>query len=665
MNYIDTFMSFDIETSSFYHESEKYAYTYAYTIDYQNTTYMFRYVQEFMSFLSDLPKIHNLNPETNRLVIYVHNLSYEFQFIKHLFTWHDIFANGKKRNVIRAVTDTGLEFRCSYALTNKPLKMLGEEVGLLKKMGDLDYSQIRNSITPLTDLEIGYNVTDVKIITLYINSVLKKFNDTLGTIPMTSTGYVRRDVRKKTVLGQKNNKVRRQIQNLKLKPFELKALINAYQGGYTHGNNTAIAKIYKNVVGYDIGSSYPSSLVKYKFPMSNGRYYQPTKEELERDMKHGCILINLSLKEITAKTGFSLLSKSKCVTKGYTVTDNGRLAYAEELTTTITDVDYRMLKHSYDIEQIKINYAFYYKAEYLPTSLVDTILYYYENKTTLKGNEEQEDLYMLSKQYVNGIYGMMVTNPIRPQYEVVDNKLVELPLTEESFNESLEQYNNSKKRFTFYPWGVWTTAYSRLELFKFHYMSHAKNILNIYTDTDSLYSPDSPELTHIANALNEQNSKVYREVEKFHNFPKFRTAPKNEKGERYQLGLWEYDGKYTTFKTLGAKRYAGYKQTKGGDKFSITISGVPKKTAEYIDQQGGLDFFTDGMHLPADHSGRTLVTYVEKSFKGKLTDYLGNTQTIETLSSIHIENNSYNMTLSDEFKSFIKNNKKQYENMTL
>ena len=59
-------------------------------------------------------------------------------------------------------------------------------------------------------------------------------------------------------------------------------------------------------------------------------------------------------------------------------------------------------------------------------------------------------------------------------------------------------------------------------------------------------------------------------------------------GRRHYLGIFEYEGEYKTFKTLGAKKYA-YEDEKG---LHVTISGVNKKLG--AQELGSIENFKPG-----------------------------------------------------------------------
>ena len=77
-------------------------------------------------------------------IVYIHNLSFEFQFLRNIFTFKNVFAR-KKRHVIKCtLEDLNFELRCSLMLSNVSLAKLSDVYKLKteKLVGDLDYSLI-------------------------------------------------------------------------------------------------------------------------------------------------------------------------------------------------------------------------------------------------------------------------------------------------------------------------------------------------------------------------------------------------------------------------------------------------------------------------------------------------------------------------------------------
>ena len=191
IKYFDVPAAFDIETSSFYYNGEKCACMYEWTLGIYGAVMIGRTWDELVTTINALVKILNLHVD-KRFVVYVHNLAYEFQFIRKWLEWDTIFAIDT-RKPIYALTTSGIEFRCSYLLTGYNLETVAKNlktIQLRKRTGDLDYSLMRHSRTPLTDLEIGYCVDDVKIVMADIaERIIASGNIT--KIPLTKTGYVR------------------------------------------------------------------------------------------------------------------------------------------------------------------------------------------------------------------------------------------------------------------------------------------------------------------------------------------------------------------------------------------------------------------------------------------------------------------------------------------
>ena len=153
----------------------------------------FRTWGDLIDCLKWLSTILKLN-YNRRLIIWVHNLAFEFSFIEHLFNWVEIFAR-EKRKPITALSDIGIEFRCSYILSGASLSYtLKNEVlrhPIEKMCGDLNYDLLRGKTTPLTDKELKYCLNDVLGVSAYICEVLENENVNLAHIRLTKTGQVR------------------------------------------------------------------------------------------------------------------------------------------------------------------------------------------------------------------------------------------------------------------------------------------------------------------------------------------------------------------------------------------------------------------------------------------------------------------------------------------
>ena len=188
--------AFDIETSSFYikdgKENRKTAIMYEWTFGIMGYVIIGRTWDEFISMLNTLTALLGLQ-HNHRLIIYVHNLAFEFQFFRKYFEWSNVFALDERKPVY-AVTNKGAEFRCSYILSGYSLEKCADNLTMFdikKLVGDLDYKQIRHSDTPLTPDELQYCINDVMIVMMYICECIINDGD-IGKIPLTQTGYVRK-----------------------------------------------------------------------------------------------------------------------------------------------------------------------------------------------------------------------------------------------------------------------------------------------------------------------------------------------------------------------------------------------------------------------------------------------------------------------------------------
>ena len=654
-HYYNLACSFDIETTSFYETENGVVYTNKEYRERKNnvkadkkaTMYIWQFAIEnnviygrtWNDFLTFCKRLHDfLDLKNNYLIVYVHNLSYEFQFICKLFKWVDIFADSE-RKPIKAENDLHFIFKCSYRLSGYSLAVLANNLHnhtIKKLVGELDYNLLRNSKTPLTENELAYCFNDVLIVTAYIQEQIAEFGN-IEKIPLTQTGKVRRFVRSNCF---KNKKYRFMINKLTIDKAEYLLLKNAFAGGFTHCNAMYTEMECKNVTSYDFTSSYPTVLIAEKYPMSKGKRMDiNTISELENLINNFSVLVDIQF--IGIKSIFlyeNIISYSKCRNIENPRINNGRIVNADKLTITLTDIDYLNIKDFYKWENVKIGLCYVYRRDYLPKEIIETILKLYKDKTELKGVDGKEVEYLHSKELLNSIYGMCVTSII---HDVIDFDGEQWNTTASDIESEIENYNTDKNRFLFYQWGVWCTAYARNNLYTGIKECKADYI---YSDTDSI---------KIFNAENHKdyfdryNKWILSKLEKCMNNYSLDLSlikPKTIKGIEKPLGIWDFDGFYTNFKTLGAKRYI---MDKDG-KLSITVCGLSKKSGkEYIErQENPFLFFNNGMFVDCEYTGKMTHTYIDNEIKGVLIDYMGNACDYCEKSYIHLEQTEYILSLT-------------------
>lgn len=670
--------AFDIETSSFYEHGEKRAIMYEWTLGLNGAVIVGRTWEEFLEVYNTLVQMLGTYVD-RRLIIYVHNLGFEFQFLRKRLEWGSVFSIDQ-RKPIYACTIDGIEFRCSYLLSGYSLALLGNQLHkykVHKAVGDLDYSLLRHSKTPLTDKEIGYCVDDVKVVMCYIRERMDADGD-ITKIPYTKTGYVRNYCRNSCMYvgksHQKNSwkyvEYARLMSGLRLGPEEYEQLKRAFQGGFTHANAFYSGQTMYNVSSYDFTSSYPAVMLAEKFPMSSAQHIVITSEEqFKTCLECYCCLFDVEIVGLEASTLFEHpLSASRChkVVKG--VEDNGRLVSAESLVTTLTEQDYYILKQFYTWDYINVYNFKRYKKGYLPTDFVKAILKLYGDKTTLKGVKGREEEYQRSKEMINACFGMTVTDICRDEITYQDGEWGESAV---DIAETISKYNNSKKRFLFYPWGVWITAYARRNLFTGIYEFGNDYI---YSDTDSLKVLNADKHQEYIEGYNAMIQDKLKRAMRYHGIPFDAITPKTIEGKPKPLGVWDYEGTYTRFKTLGAKRYVTETINKQGDlELSITVSGVNKRSAVpyLIAKYGGVifDAFSEGLRIPDNCEGLDIYTddgvkidnpcgknthtYLDEEQRGAVVDYLGEPCEYEELSSTHLEPTDYTMSLSALYADYL------------
>lgn len=655
-NYVNVPIAFDIETTSFYmlgktavsnseqslklyKDAKKCATMYVWQVAIADTVIIGRRWGDLYYLLDELHGKFDL--EKNYLIIYVHNLSYEFQFMCKRFSWKKVFADDE-RKPIYAETDAHIIFKCSYRLSGYSLATVAKnltDVKIEKLQGFLDYSELRHSDTELTKDELRYCANDVLIVTAYIKEQIKRWGN-IVKIPLTQTGAVRRLVRKNCFRAKKYKWL---VRRLAIDVNEYGYMRSAFAGGFTHANAMYVNTVLRDVASYDFTSSYPSVMIAEKYPMSRGyRFNVASETEIPKLSKEYCLIMDVTLYDVAPTFRYeSIISLSKCTDVADALINNGRVASARRLRTTITEIDYFNLRKFYKWKQCKIHRAYIYKKDYLPKAIIETILDLYGKKTTLKGVQGKEQEYLHSKELLNSIYGMCVTNIIRDSYTY---KNEQWQTKSANIAKEIGKYNSDKTRFLFYMWGVYVTAYARGNLYS--------GILEcgrdyVYADTDSVKIRNEEKHAEYFRTYNESVAEKIASALRYHGLSGELAKPKTIKGIEKQLGVWEREGLYKRFKTLGAKRYM-YEDDKH---INITVAGLGKQIGrDYIvSKNDAFSFFNDLMTIDREHSGRLIHTYIDSGCKGSFTDCNGKVGSFSELSYIHLENSEYNLSLTKQF----------------
>jgi len=642
------------------------AFMYIWQFSIDETVYYGRTWQEFKEFIEILENKCNC-----KKIVFVHNLSFEFQFLYSHFNLIDVLAR-KSRHVMKAsMQDYNIELRCTYMMSNVALKILAStyKLPVQKLSGDLDYSLIRNSLTVLDEKELKYCENDCLVVYYYIKMELETY-ETVDKIPLTFTGHVRRELRKKTITDWKYRKQVYKSINVDGKIYN--RLIEAFQGGYTHANWFYTDKILKNIDSYDFTSSYPFVMVSEKYPMTE---FKKCRIKKEKDMmsRFAYILV-VKFKNIKSKYYNNFISFSKGRNISHGEYDNGRVVSADELEMTLTDIDFKIILKSYSCEyEILESYFSLYK--YLPETFYNFILDKYVEKTKLKNVEGQEVNYALAKNSFNTLYGMSVTNNIKDEV-IFENNIWSNRKLENT--EILMKLSEEKsKSFLSFSWGVWVTAYARRNLIE---NIIANDDYVVYCDTDSIKLVQGYDKKVIEN-YNKMVENKLKKISKTLGIKFSRYAPEDVKGKSHLLGLFEKEETskinkeftYQEFITQGTKKYA-YRTMKDyekiyfkipnkkgkyyfkilTDKIKITVSGVPKQGA--IALKNDISNFKDNLIFKSEDTGKKMLMYNDFQEDIFVTDYQGNEDLIHEPSGVAIVPATYELNKSYEYTEFLNDN---------
>lgn len=652
-HYIGITTAFDIETTLIdsVEQSVMYIWQWQFGEDY---TVIGRTWDEFL----DLQKrIKAVLPDDRWLVVYVHNLSYEFQFLKGIYSFFpdNVFAVAS-RKVVKADMWGCFEFRCSYKLTNMSLKQFTSKMMVehQKLSGEeFNYGVKRYPWTELSEEELEYCTNDVLGLVEAVNALMERDGDTLQTIPLTSTGYVRRNAKRALKDGSVHHNF---VYSILPDIDTYRALREAFRGGNTHANRYYAGDIVENVHSADRSSSYPAVMCNCEFPMSAFTTILP--KDLNPDyisrcikIRHKALLLRIGIKNLRLRDPFwgcPYLSKDKCrnIHKAVDTEDNGRILEAEYLETTITDIDLKIIMEEYKGEIIFLQgwYASYKK---LPQALINEVIKYYKDKTELKGVAGQEIFYDKAKALLNSLYGMMAQDPVKHNliFKQVGDWEEDTSMTDE---EILGKSN--QRAFLAYQWGVWVTAHSRDALERgIRLVNETEGADFVYCDTDSVKYTGSVDWSgynadRVAECMESGSYAI------------------DPKGITHYMGVFETEDlkdtgyAYRYFKTLGAKKYAYVERE--GEGVHCTVAGVNKKKGgKELDKHGGLSAFEE--EFVFKEAGGTQAVYNDTP---EMDHVVIEGKSLPITANVAILPSEYTLGITGEYKRIIKYSKKYLYN---
>lgn len=626
--YMNEFIALDTETSHCINDNgEERGWIYQWAFMLSDDVVYGRKPSELMDSLKKIKDFYKLS-EKKKMIVYVHNLPFDWQFLKHFLI--DSFGNDYKvlassSHKIFSFSIGGFDFRCSYKLSNKSLEKWGNDLNIQhkKKVGFIDYSMIKNQNDKLNKKDWLYMFYDVLALKECVEKQLLLYNDDMTTVPLTSTGYIRRTIRQNFKKDKKNYT---EFQKTRLSKETYDELLNASMGAICHGNtNYNSMLLCGNIRHRDFRSHYPSQMRTADFPLGKFIKYYTKKsgkdisfEEIKSLQKDNCLLLKIALKNLKIKEGVTMpyislhkLLKGKIVIteqeeknekikrlrkkrkiKGNHVLkvkkknkhifkteicDNGRVIYAPGMyVMSVTDIDLKWILKQYK-GQICILTVWMSKKGSLPSYLQDTVDYYFKGKTELKekikkykkSKEINEDVLlnmeldlMKSKNGLNGIFGCNYTKPVREDIDLSSDLewIKKATDTQEELDKFYENRNNCV-RFQF---GVWITANARNELMDFLELIGYDNF--IYCDTDSLFYFSTPEIEEKIEKLNKKKNEYAKKISAYISF----------ENKKYYYDVFEDEKEdIRFFKFLHAKCYEY--STSDTTHFKAVIAGVPAR----------------------------------------------------------------------------------------
>ena len=570
-------------------------YLWQFGID-EDTRYIGRELTDFCDLLYELKQYVS---EFAVKICYVHNFSFDMNFLSNVIAFSDVFARTPRHPMCAYSRQFGIEFKCSYVLTNLKLETWAKALKLpvQKQTGLLDYKVLRTPKTPLTDDELKYAIADLDVIYYGIKVYREQYGG-MHNIPLTQTGKVRlvcKDALKSD--GFYCDKV------TKLMPQTLDEYIaqaHAFLGGTVLCNWLFKNRTIHNVLCFDIASSYPWVLINNRYPMTVFLKVPRGKEKQFMYNEKYCYIIHFSVGRFESVYNCHFMSKSKALHIKNAVCDNGRICSADSGEFILVNTDFELFLKCYGLkfEDINIITFEYSRTGYLNDNFRRLVISLYKDKTTLKDVEGQEQLYQNKKEQINSMYGDFVTKIFSDEIKYKQNNDEEwqrVALDETSFNKALARLNRKRyQNYKAFIQGVFVTAWARKRIWDAIIQEFDDDL--VYTDTDSLKiaDEDGTNYQRIMSYFERENKIVLSRHEQIAKDLKIDIndlSPVDIHGHKHPIGVFEQESTCKSFRSLGCKQYIA--EYEDGKK-KLTCAGVSKLAVQCFDT---VDDFTINKRL--------------------------------------------------------------------
>lgn len=633
------------------------------------------------------------------IIIWSHNLDYELTFLLRelgeskgeiKYNKNGIVEGIYKENVqniilrdkhsplsIRLDNLSNITFRDTYAIFNKSVARLGEEIGMQKL--EYDYKKVRLPWDKLEEIDYQYNERDNIIVAKSLYKYMQDNNLAFEDIPLTFTSFVKRK-RKEFIIenyGKKSiNKFyfdrNEQIQDFNF--FEL--ILKTYQGGLTASNINETGKLIdKGIYSIDIKSSYPYQMCARYFPF----YSIKTTENFTGELANKYYKVGnfkgffgiFRFKNIRVKNRNYLLPiSSSQLSKGYVSSDrvhfNGKLLSASEIIIPCNNIDIDTINLVYKYDEIECLEIFATtKQRMLRQEEVSFLLSAFHKKETIQDKENNIE-YALSKVFINSMYGVKVTTPIKSSYSIEEGEIKEVDYFSFNENERKEIHENfisNQKMFSgtldIFTDGCYITSYARFMLVEMmcNLVDEGCNV--VYSDTDSIkFYLNGTDEEYIFNMISSKNWLTIKNNKRnlrFKTFKEHFNISDKDYNKICNLGIWEIENDIPIpyFITYGAKKY-GYITHE--NKVKTTIAGCNKKypsiAIQNLSKKENIPLldafkivFAMGTQFDTSASGRTTAK-IEKRTREEMNHLTYKGKRINQYGGIIIEDTTYTLNIS-------------------